>query len=265
MAILYEKRGPLAWLTLNRPEKMNALDPETYRELGEAWDDFAADATARVLIVTGAGNRAFSAGADLKGYAAATYEDFWQAFWNPTGPRDVRHRQDMWKPIIAAINGYCLAGGLELALACDIRIAAAHAVFGATEVTRGLLHGTGAVLMPRVIGLGNALRYLLTGEHFDAMEALRIGLVSEVVPADDLLARAEELAQRIAANAPLAVRLTKELALRGLSAPLDQAIRLRDYASLLIRASEDSREGPRAFAERRSPTFTGRLRDELVR
>ncbi|MBI3966146.1 MAG: enoyl-CoA hydratase/isomerase family protein [Chloroflexi bacterium] len=265
MGLLYEKRGHLAWVTLNRPEAMNAMDPQTYRELGEAWDDFAADPEMRVAIVTGAGNRAFSAGGDLKGYAAASYEEYWNGFWYPSGPRELKHRHDMWKPVVAAINGYCLAGGLELALACDIRLAAPHATFGATEISRGLLHSTGNILMPRLIGLGNSLRYLLTGEHFDAQTALRIGLVSEIVPADELLDAAERLAQQIASNAPLAVRLTKEMAQRCFGVPLEQALRMRDYSHIIIRASEDSREGPRAFAEKRQPNYTGKLRAEFYR
>lgn len=265
MAIQYEKRGHIAWVTINRPDAMNALDPRTYGELGDAWEDFAADDELRVAVITGAGTRAFSAGGDLKGYAAASYEEYWNAFWSPRGPRDLKHRHDMWKPIVAAINGYCLAGGLEMALACDIRIGVPHAIFGATEVVRGLLHSTGTILMPRAIGLGNALRFLLTGEHFDAQEALRVGLISEIVSPEELLPRAEQIAQRIADNAPLAVRLTKEMAHRCFGMPLEQAIRLREMSHLIIRASEDSREGPRAFAEKRTPAYTSRLRSEFYR
>ena len=162
------------------------------------------------------------------------------------------------KPVIAAINGYCLAGGLEVALACDIRIASETASFGCPEVRWNLLHGYGALRLPQMVPMSLAMEMMLTGERIDAQEAYRIGLVSRVVPASELMKTAEAIAQRICENAPIAVRVTKELAYRGLHLPLDDGTRLYAALSRSVMATEDAREGPRAFAEKRPPQFKGR-------
>jgi E-phenylitaconyl-CoA hydratase len=237
---------------------MNALNGAVRRGLADAFTRFRDDSELWVAIVTGAGERAFSAGADLVEMSQRRQGEFHDAFWDPVQPTPTRGL-DTGKPVIAAINGYCLAGGLELALACDIRIAADHAQFGLTEVTRGIIPGSGGTQrLPRLIGLGPALELLYTGERVSAQEAFRIGLVNRVVPAADLISEARRLADRINQNAPLAVRAVREAALRGIEVPLDQGLRIEAFLSRIIRDTEDSREGPRAFAEKRPARFQGR-------
>jgi E-phenylitaconyl-CoA hydratase len=212
-----------ALLTLERPEVLNAMDTTAYREITEALEEIERNREARVVIVSGAGERAFSAGADLKEmHGNEDGGSPWRA-WRP----------DRWdfgvrtsKPMVAAVRGYALAGGLELALLCDIRIAAEDAVFGTPEVKWNLLHGYGALRLPAVVGLSNAMSILLTGESIDAQEALRIGLVSAVVPAEALMDRAWETSGLILRNADEAVMMTKELALQGLGRPLEDGLRL---------------------------------------
>jgi E-phenylitaconyl-CoA hydratase len=260
--VLYERRDRLAIITLNRPEALNALNTSVRRGLYDAFTSFRDDPDAWVAIVTGAGDRAFSAGADLKemsaGRQAEAAGERTDPFWEPERP-SLNRGLAIWKPIIAAINGYCLAGGLELALACDIRIAAEHARFGLTEVLRGIIPGGGGTQrLPRTVPFGIALQMMLTGEHIDAAEAHRIGLVNSVVPADKLMAEAEALAARICANAPLSTRAIKEAAYRGINVPLDEGLRIEAFLSRIIRTTEDSREGPRAFAEKRPAAFKGR-------
>lgn len=252
MAIIFERQDGIAKITLNRPEVLNALDPATYAEITEAFLEIERDPEIRVGIVTGAGDRAFTAGADLKLMHAGP-EDLSQ--WSPW-------RQDRWdfglttsKPLIAAINGYALAGGLELALVCDIRIASPNAVFGTPEVKWNLLHGFGAYRLPRVISLSHAMEMLLTGEFIDAQTAERIGLVSRIVPAAGLQAEATRIATQIAGNGPMAVRMTKELVQHGLSASPAEHFRLmREYYSR-VDATSDQAEGLRAFAEKRPPRY----------
>jgi E-phenylitaconyl-CoA hydratase len=254
MAIIFERRGPVATITLNRPEKMNALDPATYEEITQAFADIEQDRDVLVGIITGAGDRAFTAGADLKlmhtGDEAGAGEE-----WAPW-------RADRWdfgltttKPLIAAVNGYALAGGLELALICDIRIASPNATFGTPEVKWNLLHGFGAYRLPRIIGLSHAMEMLLTGEFIDAETALRIGLISRIAPADELMPEAERLAARIAANGPMAVRMTKELVLNGLTASPDQHFRLMKEYYARVDATADQAEGLQAFREKRNPNY----------
>lgn len=260
--VLYERRRRLAIITLNRPEALNALNGPLRRQLLEAFTSFRDDADAWVAIVTGSGDRAFSAGADLKemsaGRQAEAAGDVADPFWEAERPA-LNRGLPIWKPIIAAINGYCLAGGLELALSCDMRICVPHARFGLTEVLRGILPGGGGTQrLPRLVPFGIALQMLLTGEHIDAAEAYRIGLVNKVVPADELLAEAEALAERICANAPLSTRAIKELAYRGMNATLEDGLRIESYMSRIIRTTDDSKEGPRAFAEKRPAQFKGR-------
>ena len=252
MDIEVTRDGPVVTVTLNRPEKLNAMTVEMYAAVTQAFIDIDRDDEARVGIITGAGTRAFSAGADLvRMHDSGEGGGGWRAF------RADRfdHGLECGKPLIAAINGYCLAGGLELALACDIRIAAEHARFGCPEVKWGILHGYGAVRLPQMIPTSTAMEMLLTGEFIDASSALQVGLVSRVVPRDDLLATASQIAAAIARNGPMAVRMTKELALRGADLPIEQGLRLYQEYSRAVHNSDDAREGTAAFAERRDPKY----------
>ncbi len=258
MAIRYEKDGKLATITIDRPEAMNAMDRETSRELVEAFTDFDRDERLLVAILTGAGDTAFSAGADLKKMYGRAEDGSIREIWDPERHWRLGQRFHVWKPIIAAINGYCLAGGLELALGCDIRIASETASFGCPEVCWGILHGYGALRLPKTIPFSAAMELLLTGERITAQEAYRLGIVSRVVPAAELMPAARRLAGKICDNGPLAVRVTKELAWRGLEMSLEEGLRLYAALGALVRASEDAREGPRAFAEKRQPRFKGR-------
>ncbi len=270
-AVLYEVRDGIAYVTLNRPEVHNAMDPRMVVELAEAWLRFEADDAARVAIVTGAGEQAFSAGADLKRLIplvtrARQPEDEWDRrvlYDRVDGVRliDVAlmRFRPLYKPVIAAINGYCLAGGTELALACDLRVAAEHASLGLTEPKRGLIPGGGSMArLPRQIPYCKAMEILLTGDPMPAQEAWRVGLVNYVVPLPHLMPTAERLARSIAENGPLAVRKIKEVVINSLGLPLQQAFEVENEASRIIMRSEDAREGARAFAEKRKPEFTGR-------
>jgi E-phenylitaconyl-CoA hydratase len=260
--VLYEKRDRIALITLNRPEAMNALNNAVRRQLHDALRDFESDDALWVAIITGAGSRAFSAGADLKEMSrrkqAELESDYRDPFWGPQGV-SLNRGMRIWKPIIAAINGYCLAGGLELALACDIRVAAEHAEFALKEVQRGIIPGGGGTQrLPRAIPLNIALELMFTGDHMSAQDAYRLGLVNHVVPADQVLAKAEEIAGRICANAPLSVRAIKEAAYRGLDSTLEEGLRTEALLAKAIGYTDDSREGPRAFAEKRPPVWKGR-------
>jgi E-phenylitaconyl-CoA hydratase len=239
MRIIEQRSAGAMTITLNRPEALNAMDTATYREVTEALRRIEADPEVRVGIVTGNGPRAFSAGADLKEMHSQPHKD---ERWEPW-------RADRWdlgltvsKPLIAAIDGYAVAGGLELALFCDLRIATPASQFGAPEPKWNLLHGFGALRLPAVVGLGNAMRLLLTGEFIDAHEALRIGLVNELVEPDELIDRAHQLAATIEGLSADAVSMSKELALRGLGAPLEQSMRLyHSYMSALEGSKEQLR------------------------
>jgi (E)-benzylidenesuccinyl-CoA hydratase len=257
MAVRYDKDGKIATITIDRPEAMNAMDRDTSRQLAEAFQDFDQDDHLLVAILTGAGDKAFSAGADLKQMYGRADDGNIREIWDRERQWRLGQRLQVWKPLIAAINGYCLAGGLELAMGCDIRIAAETASFGCPEVRWGILHGYGALRLPKTVPLSAAMELLLTGDRIDAQEAYRLGIVSRVVPPAALMSTARQLADRICANGPLAVRVTKELAWRGLETPLEEALRLYAALGALVRASEDAREGPRAFAEKRQPRFTG--------
>jgi enoyl-CoA hydratase/carnithine racemase len=254
-SVRYETDGTTAVITLDRPEAHNAMDRDAYGAIDEAVARIEADDGIHVGIVTGTGGRAFSAGADLKQMHG---DDSPREGWGPWRPQRWDFGLTCSKPLIAAIDGYALAGGLELALYCDIRIATPRSQFGAPEVKWNLLHGFGALRLPATVGLSNAMLLLLTGEFVGAEEALRMGLVSRLVEPDQLLPTAHALAERIAGNGPEAVRMTKELALRGLDTDLEQGMRLyRAYYSLL-EESEEQVEGTHAFAEGRSPIYRGR-------
>jgi E-phenylitaconyl-CoA hydratase len=258
MAIRYDTDGNIAIVTIDRPQAMNALDRDTSRGLAEAFQDFDHDENLLVAILTGAGDKAFSAGADLKKMYGRAEDGSIREIWDSERQWRLGQRLQVWKPVIAAINGYCLAGGLELALGCDIRIASDTASFGCPEVRWGILHGYGALRLPKTIPLSAAMELLLTGDRISAQEAYRLGIVSRVVAPSELMPTARQLADKICANGPLAVRVTKELAWRGLETSLEEALRLYTALGALVRASEDAREGPRAFAEKRQPQFKGR-------
>jgi enoyl-CoA hydratase/carnithine racemase len=252
MAITVEEQGTTAIITLDRPEVLNAMDSAAYAAINEALVELDRDPHLRVGIITGSGGRAFSAGADLK---LMHGEDAEHEGWGPW-------RADRWdfgmgcsKPLIAAIDGYALAGGLELALACDIRLATHGSQFGAPEVKWNLLHGLGALRLPDAVGSSNAMWMLLTGDFIDADEALRIGLVSRLYEPAELMPAALAMAQRIAGNAEAAVRMTKELALRGRDATFEQGMRLYKSYFALLEQSAEQLEGTRAFAEKREPGY----------
>jgi enoyl-CoA hydratase/carnithine racemase len=256
--VLYEPKGPIVRITLNRPEAMNAFDLPTARELGRRLEEFDGDDARRVAIITGAGEKAFCAGADLKKMHGGSHAGGINELWHSEIQYRLGQRLQVSKPVIAAINGYCLAGGLELALGCDIRIASETASFGCPEVRWAILHGFGAMRLPTTVPMSMAMEMLLTGERIDAARAREIGLVSRVVAAADLLPTAERIAERIGQNGPLAVKLTKELAWRSLHQHPDDALRFYGAVTALIHETEDSKEGPRAFSEKRAPRFTGR-------
>ena len=257
MALIYEKKDHIAYITINRPEAMNAMDPETYEELSKAWIDVRDDPDVWVAIITGAGDKAFSAGADLRKTIGRPIEA-WH-FWQTQEEQILNRGLEVWKPIIAAVNGYCLAGGMTLLLATDIRIAAEHATFGLSEVSRGILPGNGGTQRTiQQLPYPIAMYFLLTGERMNAEEALRVGLINKVVPLPELMPEAERLARRICENAPLAVRAIKELAIRGQYLPIEYGLRLEQAIQRALAATEDAKEGPRAFAEKRRPRYSGR-------
>lgn len=258
-AVVYEVRDRIAYITLNRPEAMNALNTAVRQGLSESLRSFRDDPDAWVAIISGAGERAFSAGADLKEMSAGREAE--AAGTQVAPPIAAGPGGDLitWKPIIAAIGGYCLAGGLELALRCDIRIASEDSRFGLTEVSRGIIPGGGGTQrLPRAIPVGLAMELIFTGKHITADEALRAGLINRVVPRGQEMAAAEEVARQINVNAPLAVRATKEAITRGLDMSLEDGLRLEALLSRMVRLSEDSREGPKAFAEKRPANFQAR-------
>jgi enoyl-CoA hydratase/carnithine racemase len=256
--ILYEKKGRLAYVTINRPDRRNAIDPATSVEMRQAMEDFKADDEVWVAILTGSGDQAFSAGADLVAMSKALSGGGEGVPQNvPFG--GITRGFECWKPLIAAINGYCLAGGLEVALSCDIRVAAEHATFGLPEPKRAIIPAaSGTQRLPRAVPLAFAMELLLTGDRFDAQTALRFGLVSRVVPADKLMPTAEEIAGKILENGPLAVRAIKQAVIRGREMTFEDGLKLESQLSGPVFMSEDAREGPRAFAEKRKPEYKGK-------
>jgi enoyl-CoA hydratase/carnithine racemase len=252
MKVIFEKKGPIAYVTINRPEVLNACDFETYGRLTEIWLEYSADPSLRVAIFTGTGERAFCAGSDIK-------SNYVEKIGRENAKTPYPVMLAMNKPIIAAINGHANGGGLEQALACDIRVAAEHAQFGLGEVRLGWLPGGGGTQrLPRLIPLGRALEMLYTGKRIDAADALRLGLVDYVVPMPQLISRCEEIAAEICKSAPLAVQRIKEVALKGLDLPLADALRLEQEGYQWLTKTEDADEGARAFAEKRPPNWKGR-------
>ena len=259
-AVTYEKKGKTAVITLNRPESYNAINSDMWQGLTDFWIAAGDDPDVWALVVTGAGDKAFCAGVDLKEMAEhkAQVEKEGRPFVSAMPQLTPMKGMDMPKPVIAAINGIAAGGGLELALACDIRIAAEHARLGLPEVAVGLIPGAGGTQrIPRLIPFGMALEMLMTGDFVPAQEAFRLGLVNRVVPATELIPAAMALAERINANGPLAVRAVKEAAYRGTQMPLAEGLQLENIIVNRVRQSDDSWEGPKAFAEKRKPLFKG--------
>jgi enoyl-CoA hydratase len=255
--VLYEKKDGIAYVTLNRPKVLNALNTPTWIDLKTAFEAAKADTSVHGVILTGAGDKAFIAGADISELA---HVDAYEAEESSRFGQDVLSLiENLGKPVVAAINGFALGGGCETAMACTIRIAAEHAKFGQPEVKLGLLPGGGGTQrLPRLVGKGRALQLILTGETISAQEAYRIGLVNEVVPAADLIARAETILKQISANAPIAVKFSLEAANKGLET--SQAVGFALEASYfgICAATEDKKEGTSAFLEKRLPQFHGR-------
>lgn len=252
----FERNGPIVTITIDRPEVLNALHPEGHRELADAFDAYAADPALRVAIVTGAGERAFCVGTDLKALAA-TRDDGKPV----TGFAGITHRFDLWKPVIAAVNGLCLGGGVEILAACDLAVAADHAEFALSEPRVGLAALGGGALqrLARDIAMKDAMYLVLTGRRIGAEEARRIHLVNEVVPRGQLMSRARTLAAEVLACAPLALEASKQVMLQSLDEPVFEAGMRRSYvAAARMLASQDAQEGPRAFAQKRKPQWSGR-------
>ena len=257
MAIDFSIDGGVAVITINRPEVHNAMDAEHYDLLSKAWIRVRDDPQVRTAIITGAGEKSFCAGADLRSYLSKSLP--LGEMWLTQREQLLNRGLEVWKPIIAAVNGYCLGGGSTLLFATDIRIASENATFALTEVKRGLVPGNGGTQrilsqLPYAIGM----QYLMTGDSMDARTAAHWGLVNQVVPQADLMATAMAMAKRIAANAPLAVQASKELAIRAGDVDLATGLRMEQVMNRLLWTSEDVQEGVKAFAEKRPPNFQGK-------
>jgi enoyl-CoA hydratase len=265
--LLYEKRDGIAILTLNRPEQRNAFSPETMVRLAAAWIDFRDDDSLRVAILTGAGDTAFCAGGDLGRLmplftGARKPEDEWdrRLMEDVAGVMSTALLRpfELYKPIIAAINGYAVAGGAEILQSTDIRIASEEASFGLSEAQRGLVPGGGSMVrLPRQIPYCKAMEILMTGDRISAEEAHRIGFVNEIVAKEKVMPRAFEFAERLARNAPLALRAIKEAVIRTSGMALEEAYVIEHEISARVMRSKDAREGPKAFMEKREPVFKG--------
>ncbi len=255
--LIYEKKDNIGVLTINRPEKLNALSNELIEELGMLLDAVEADQEIRVLVMTGAGDKAFVAGADIQELVDRDAL---------VGRKVSRTRQGIFSrienlpiPVIAAVNGYALGGGLELALACSIRISSDRAQFGAPEVKLGIIPGDGGTQrLPRLVGLGRAMEMILTGDFIDAQEAYRIGLVNRIIPHEELMEKAMELSKKIATRPPLAVQYAKEAVNRSQEGDAVSGYVLESYLHALTCTTEDKKEGVQAFLEKRKGAFKGK-------
>ena len=255
--IKFEKKNQIAYVTIDRPKVLNALNMATMEELGEVFTDLAADREVRVVILTGGGEKAFVAGADINELQKN----------NPVEAKAYTHRgqavldliENLGKPVIACINGFALGGGCEIAMACTMRLASERARLGQPEVKLGLIPGYGGTQrLPRLVGTGLAMQILLTGEMISAQEAYRIGLVNEVLAPEQLIPRAEEIAQKIIANAPLAVQYCMEAVHQGLNMTLLEGLFLEATLFSICSATEDKKEGTTAFLEKRAAKFQGK-------
>jgi enoyl-CoA hydratase/carnithine racemase len=255
--VVYEKKGTIAYVTVNRPKVLNALNTPTWADLRTAFEDARDDAAVRGIILTGAGTKAFIAGADISELAQATAVEAQRS--SRFGQEVLDLIENLGKPVIAAINGFALGGGCETAMACTIRISVDTAKFGQPEVTLGLIPGGGGTQrLPRLVGKGPALQLILSGEMISAQEAYRIGLVNEIVPAADLITRAEAILHKIASNAPIAVRFALEATNKGVETSQSEGLLLEASYFGLCAATEDKKEGTSAFLEKRRPQFVGR-------
>ena len=267
MALIYEKKGPIATITLNRPEAQNSFDPETVVSIVDAWKDFREDDSLRCAILTGTGDEVFSSGADLKRLIPLI-----TGVRQPETEADKVIQKDphltqkaflrdfkIFKPIIAAINGTAIAGGFEILYSTDIRIAAEHAMFGLQEAKWSIVPMMGStVRLPRQIPYVNAMEIMLTGELIDAREALRLGFINKVVPKGQVMEEAQRYANIIAKNGPLAIKAIKQGVLEGIGLPIKEGLAKELEYGIPVLFSEDAREGPRAFKEKREPKFQGK-------
>jgi enoyl-CoA hydratase/carnithine racemase len=255
--VLYEKKDSIAYVTLNRPKVLNALNKKTWADLRTAFEAARDDAAVRGVILTGAGDKAFIAGADISELATVSAVEAEES--STFGQEVLNLVENLGKPVIAAINGFALGGGCETAMACTIRVASEHAKFGQPEVKLGLIPGGGGTQrMPRLVGKGRALQIILSGEIISAQEAYRIGLVNEVVPAADVITRAEAILKQIFSNAPIAVKYSLEAVNKGLETSVAEGLSLEASLFGLCAGTEDKREGTQAFLQKRAPEFQGR-------
>lgn len=257
MSVDFAVNDHVALITINRPERMNAMDAGTYAALSQVWQQVRDDTQIRVAVVTGAGERAFSAGADLKSFISAPGD--LSEFWNTQNTQLLNRGLEVHKPVIAAVNGFCLGGGMTLLLATDIRLAAPHASFALSEVKRGLLPANGGTQrILEQLPYPVAMEMLLLGEPIDAEAAQRWGLITKVVPADRLMSVASDYAARLAALPPLAVQACKELAVRARDMDRASGFRLEQTMLRMLQFTDDAKEGVAAFSERRAPQYLGR-------
>ena len=255
--VLYEKKDSIAYVTLNRPKVLNALNKKTWADLRTAFEAARDDAAVRGVILTGAGDKAFIAGADISELANVSAVEAEES--STFGQEVLNLVENLGKPVIAAINGFALGGGCETAMACTIRVASEHAKLGQPEVKLGLIPGGGGTQrMPRLVGKGRALQIILSGEIISAQEAYRIGLVNEVVPAAEVITRAEAILKQIFANAPIAVKYSLEAVNKGLETSVAEGLSLEASLFGLCAGTEDKREGTQAFLQKRAPQFQGR-------
>ncbi len=255
--VLYGKKGATAYVTVNRPKVLNALNQRTWADLRTAFEDARDDAAVRGVIVTGAGDKAFIAGADIGELAQVTAVEAERSTRNGQAVLDLI--ENLGKPVIAAVNGFALGGGCETAMACTIRVASENAKFGQPEVKLGIIPGAGGTQrLPRLVGKGRALQLILSGEIISAQEAYRIGLVNEVVAGADLITRAEAILSQINSNAPLAVKFSLEAVNQGLETSQSEGLLLEASLFAICAASEDKQEGTSAFLQKRAPQFQGR-------
>ena len=261
--IRYERHGAVRLITIDRPDKMNSLDFAANDELVAAWREFDADGEARVAVVTGAGDRAFCAGADLTTYTMAFAEapapEFRRRYTNGPGFGGITRNLDVFKPIVAAVNGFAISGGMELALACDLRFCSPNAEFALQDARWGF-HACdgGLVRLPQIVGLGHAMELILSGDRIDAEHAHRIGLVNRIYPQPELLATTLAYAERLARRSPLSHSFAKEVMKRSIGLSIDEALRLESRSFHDVGRSEDLAEGTASFRERREAEFKGR-------
>jgi len=261
--IKYEKFDRVRLITIDRPSKMNSLDFDANDLLVDAWREFDADDDAYVAVITGAGDKAFCAGADLKTYtmdfARRPAPEFRRRFTNGPGIGGITRNMDIFKPTIAAVNGFAISGGFEIALACDLRFCSDNAEFALQDAKWGFHACDGGLIrLPQIIGLGHAMEIILSGDRVDADHAFRIGLVNRVLPQDKLLAHSMDYAQKLASRSPLSHRFAKEVIKRSVGMPMDEALRLESSSFHYVGLTEDLAEGTTAFRERRDAQFKGR-------